>query len=597
MVRFKKKDNNLVFEALKKVNEKMKEVSFETLFEQYQEMDIRFNNQDIDGILQKVYEKRFVFLVGESGVGKTYAIYRIMKKCLAQTKVVPISLSAEVFGRGKEVTLEGLIKQSYMNILTELEIEVILSAIAANEEVLILIDGIKEVDINLQYSIMRVISAEINNNNRMAVVSGQKLLEEILDIRIKNRMYIMEVTQDSIHKEILKFAYRYLENEPERIKKLDYIEKIDNTLIGVLIVYYLKKSSQSQIKLNDLFKDVIMQILSFRAGTVWKIERSVAVDFLSDLVYWHYMNSYQMTKSSIIMWHKCNKDKVDLGFKNKADFFEWIFEESIFYVSDENIKLMHEKLGDFLIAYKIFNALNFEEYSELVNLKIFERDITIKISSFLTDFLQYKKITSNFKRNLRKIYDNSRKEDLTSGIIYRQQAAFYLGVIGEKIEEIYDDSLTVKRAHIVGMAISGYDMNGFKKYCKELVNSQKETDINLCYTLIHQGDHYKYDEKHFEIFEMGEIQCENAFKGMIKQLLKQEYSRIDILAIITINDYYSMFNEQINAILNAWYNWNNSIKNALKQSINKLENLYKDEKEMFKEILEFRRNILKDNGR
>ena len=93
------------------------------------------------------------------------------------------------------------------------------------------------------------------------------------------------------------------------------------------------------------------------------------------------------------------------------------------------------------------------------------------------------------------------------------------------------------------------------------------------------------------------IQCENAFKGMIKQLLKQEYSRIDILAIITINDYYSMFNEQINDILNAWYNWNNSIKNTLKQSINKLEILYKDEKEMFKEILEFKRNILKDNSR
>ena len=234
----------------------------------------------------------------------------------------------------------------------------------------------------------------------------------------------------------------------------------------------------------------------------------------------------------------------------------------------------------------------------MVNIRIFERDITIKISSFLTDFLLYKEeITPNFKSNLKKIYKNNKKENLASGIIYKQQAAFYLGVIGEKIEEIYDDSLTVKRAHIVGMAISGYDMEEFRIYCKELVNNQKETDINLCYTLIHQGDHYKYNEENFEVFEMEGIQCENAFKGMIKQLLKQEYSRIDILAIITINDYYSMFNEQINDILNAWYNWNNSIKNTLKQSINKLEILYKDEKEMFKEILEFKRNILKDNSR
>lgn len=89
------------------------------------------------------------------------------------------------------------------------------------------------------------------------------------------------------------------------------------------------------------------------------------------------------------------------------------------------------------------------------------------------------------------------------------------------------------------------------------------------------------------------MECENAFKGMIKQLLKQEYSRIDILAIITINDYYSLFKTLIDNILLTWYNWNHSIRIGLVQTIKKLELIYETDTIMLEEIIKFKRNILK----
>lgn len=578
---------------MKKVSVKIKEYSFEALFEQYKEMDIRFNNQNIEGIVEKVYEKNFVFLVGESGIGKTYTIYRIMKNCLDHNEILPIFLPSEVFSLCEEVSLEKLIRQAYSKILTNQEMEKVLLEVKMNNECLVLIDAINEVDIKVQKQILGFVSFELSQNNKI-IISGQKLLEEVLDIRIKNRMYIMEVTQANIHEEILKFAYKCLQNDPEKIKKLNYIEKIDNTLIGILIVYYLEKSNKLSIDLTDLFKNVIIQILIFRTRTVDYIDYPLAINILSDLVYWHYMNNYQITRSSVIAWYKINKDNIVMVFRNRIDFFEWIFRESIFKVSDENVKLIHEKLGDFLVAYKIFNVLNFDENLNLEHIRLFERDVTIKISSFLTDFLLYKDITSKFKNNLRKIYIANKKDNLNLGIIYRQQVAFYLGVAGDFIEEIYYDSMVVKRAYVVGMAISGHDINGFSIYCHKLVKDKKEAVVNLCYTLIHQGDYSVYNENEFEVFNLKGVQCENAFKGMIKQLLKQEYKRIDILAIITINDYYSLFSSQIDEILSTWYNWNNSIKFSLKQSIKKLETIYRTETEMYEEVLEFKKNILKE---
>lgn len=570
----------------------VKEYSFASLFEQYKEMDIRFNNRNIKGIVEKILVNKIVFLVGESGIGKTYTLYRIMKFCLENNKGLPIFLHSEVFGLCEDGSLDSLIRQAYSLILTQEEIDNVLLEIKNNKDYIILIDAINEVDIKVQKRIIKFVTLELAKNSKI-LISGQKLLEEVLDIRIKKQMYIMEVTQENIHEEILKFAYECLKNEPEKIKKLDYIEKIDNTLIGILIIYYLKTSDKLSLELTDLFKNVIIQILNFRAKQIDYIDYTLAIDILSDLVYWHYMNEYQMTRSSIKVWYEKNRDFKGLIFKHQADFFDWVFRESIFKVSDEYVRLIHEKLGDFLVAYKIFNAINFNEYEVLVNMNLFKKDVTIRISSFLTDFLFYKEITNNFKRNLKRIYLENRKENLNSGIIYRQQAAFYLGIIGESLKEINDDSMVVRRAYIVGNAISDQDIHKFNCYCYRLVNNKEEEMVNLCYTLIHQGDFVNYNENAFEVFDLNGVECENAFKGMIKQLLKQEYSHIDILAIITINDYYLLFGTLIDNILLTWYNWNHSIRISLAQTIKKLEQIYEKDTIMFEEIIEFKRNILK----
>lgn len=578
--------------ALNKVSLRIKECSFEPLFEQYKEMDIRFNNQNIRGIVEKLLEKNFVFLVGESGIGKTYTIYRIMNYCLDSKKALPLYLSLKSFAYYENESLEELISKEYSEYLTRQEIESLLLELRGKKEYLILIDAINEADIKVQKRILEFVSSELRKNSKI-LISGQKLLEEILDVRLKNRMYIMEVTQANIHEEILKFAYECLKDEPEKIRKLNYIEKVDNTLLGILIVYYLKKSDKISVKLTDLFKNLIVQILIFRAKTVNYIDDSLAFDILSDIVYWHYMNNYRITRSSVKVWFEKNKDNIAMTFKHQADFFEWIFRESIFKVSDEQVRLLHEKLGDFLVAHKIFNALNFDNYEVLDDIKLFEKDVTIRISSFLTDLLLYKYINIDFKKNLRDIYSKRKSDDLNKGIIYRQQAAFYLGILGEDMEDIENDSMVVRRANIVGKAISGYDMDGFEKYCHKLLSDSKEEKVNLCYTLIHQGDYTNYKESEFEVFHLRGVECENAFKGMIKQLLKQEYKRIDILAIITINDYYSIFGSSIDAILSSWYNWKNSICSGLIKSISKLERIYETETEMYEEIAEFKKNILK----
>lgn len=572
----------------------VKEYSFEPLFKQYKEMDIRFNNRSIEGIVEKILANKIVFLVGESGIGKTYTLYRIMNYCLENNKGLPIFLHSEVFGLCEDESLDNLIRQAYSLILTEEEIDNVLLEIKSNKEYLILIDAINEVDVKVQKRIIKFVTLELGKKSKI-LISGQKLLKEVLDVRIKNQMYIMEVTQENIHEEILKFAYECLKNEPEKIKKLDYIEKIDNTLIGILIIYYLKTSDKLSLELTDLFKNVIIQILNFRTKLVDYIDYPLAINILSDLVYWHYMNGYQITISSIKVWYEKNRDVKGLIFKHQADFFEWVFRESIFKVSDEYVRLIHEKLGDFLVAYKIFNAINFSEYEVLVNMELFKKDVTIKISTFLTDFLFYKEITGNFKKNLRKIYLENRKDNLNSGIIYRQQAAFYLGIIGEDLKEINDDSMVVRRAYIVGNAISDHGLDKFNCYCHRLVHNNEEETVNLCYTLIHQGDFVNYNENAFEVFDLNGVECENAFKGMIKQLLKQEYSRIDILAIITINDYYSLFKTVIDKILSTWYNWKHSIRIGLAQTIKKLEQIYETDPIMLEEITKFKRNILKDS--
>lgn len=562
------------------------------MFEQYKEMDIRFNNCDVNGIIEKVLANKIVFLVGESGIGKTYTLYRIMNYCLKNNKALPIFLSSEDFSLCEEESLDNLIRQAYSAILTKEEIYNVILEVKSNKEYLILIDAINEVDIKVRKKIIRFITFELGKNSKI-LISGQKLLEEVLDIRIKNQMYIMEVTQENIHEEILKFAYEYLKNEPEKIKKLDYIEKVDNTLTGVLIVYYLKTSDTLSLGLTDLFKKVIIQILIFRTRIVEHIDYQLGIDILSDLVYWHYINSYQITRNSIKVWYEKNREGRGLIFNNQFEFFEWVFRESIFKVSDEYVRLIHEKLGDFLVAYKIFNSLNFDNYEVLSNMKLFEKDVTIRISSFLTDFLLYKEITNNFKSNLRKIYLENRKDNLNLGIICRQQAAFYLGIIGYNLEEIKNDSIVVRRAYIVGNAISGKDIEKFNYYCHKLVHSNDEKMVNLCYTLIHQGDYINYNENSFEVFDLKGLECENAFKGMIKQLLKHEYSRIDVLAIITINDYYSLFKTLIDKILLAWYNWNHSIKIGLVDKIKKLEQIYETDTIILEEIINFKRNILK----
>jgi NACHT domain len=555
-------------------------------------MDIRFNNYNTEGIVEKILKKNLVFLVGESGIGKTYTIYRIMSYCIKKNGILPIFLSSEIFNLYKDESLENLIWQAYSSILEVQEIEELILELQDNKECLILIDAINEVDVKAQKNIFRFVSSELRKNNKI-LISGQKLLEEVLDIRIKNKMYIMEVTQINIHEEILKFAYECLRNEPEKIKKLNYIEKVDNTLLGVLIVYYLKKSDEISVRLTDLFKNVIVQILIFRAKKIDYIDYSLSINILSDLIYWHYMNDYKITKNSVKVWYEKNKDIIAMIFKYQVDFFEWIFRESIFKVNDEYVSLIHEKIGDFLVAYKIFNSLNFNEYQDLVNINLFKKDITIKISTFLTDFLLYEDITINFRENLRRIYTENIRDNLNYGIIYRQQAAFYLGLLGDDIEKFNYDSMVVKRANIVGKAISGYEIDKFKSYCHELVNNSKEEIVNLCYTLIHQGDYVSYNENEFEVFDLKGIECENAFKGMIKQLLKQEYKRIDILAIMTINDYYSLFGTSIDIILSKWYNWNTSIKPSLIQSIKQLEQIYETEIEMYEEIVKFKKDILK----
>lgn len=111
----------------------------------------------------------------------------------------------------------------------------------------------------------------------------------------------------------------------------------------------------------------------------------------------------------------------------------------------------------------------------------------------------YKEITSNFKRNLKRIYVENRKDNLNSGIIYRQQAAFYLGIIGENLKEINNDSMVVRRAYIVGNAISDQGIDKFNCYCYRLVHNKEEETVNLCYTLIHQGDFVNYNENAFEV--------------------------------------------------------------------------------------------------
>lgn len=311
------------------------------------------------------------------------------------------------------------------------------------------------------------------------------------------------------------------------------------------------------------------------------------MELLLDVVYWHYMNECSFMVSSILQWSTQNRSLQNSVFPDDRSFLYWICNESIFNRQDEeHFSLIHEKLGDYLIACKIYRMLSYGSYQELLEQKVFHRDVTIRISSFLTDFLSDHTNSTHIIENLKTLYLKSGPTVEKSSIILRQQAAFYLGIVGEfsLSKMIAQDCKVIQRAFIVGQAISGKNMDKFLSYCRSLLVDKQEEQINLCYTLIHQGDYKTYTENNFESFPVNEVECENALKGMLRQLLKKEYSNIDILAIITLNDYYTLFQAQIDEILSLWYNWNHSIKGQLKKHTQSLYQIFRDEPDLTLEI-------------
>ena len=567
--------------------------TFAPLFTSYREMDIRFNDKDVDEIVDDIFRKRFILLVGESGMGKTYTLLRVMRRCITSKKFVPIFISSGVFFNKDFAELSDLVRSAYQQVSPK-EIAILAESAKEPSKCLFLIDALNEVPLSIQKRILKWVQIILEQGSNV-IVSTQKLPLETMDIRLSNEMNIMEVSSKSIHRELMSFAHDYLKSKDEKIKKLDYIDKIDNTLIGILIVYYMDKNDSTDIRLTQIFSHIINQILEFRKKRCADFDNAFAMQLLLDVVYWHYVNECGFMVSSILKWSTQNRSLQNSVFPDERSFLYWICNESIFNRQDgENLSLIHEKVGDYLIAYKIYHMLSYGSYQDLLEQKVFHRDVTIRISSFLTDFLSNHVNSSRIIENLKTLYLKSCPLAEKPSIILRQQAAFYLGIVGEfSLNRMIDqDCNVVQRAFIVGQAISGENMDKFLSYCRSLLVDKQEEQINLCYTLIHQGDYKTYTERNFESFPVNEVECENALKGMLRQLLKKEYSNIDILAIITLNDYYTLFPTQIDEILSLWYNWNHSIKGQLKKHVQSLYQIFRDDSILTSEIQTFEATFL-----
>lgn len=582
-----------VYTAASKVLVSLEKNTFAPLFASYKEMDIRFNDKDVDEIVNDILCKRFILLVGESGVGKTYTLLRVMRRCIDSRKFIPVFLSSGVFSNKSFAELSDFVKNAYQQISSR-EATILAESAREPEKCLFLIDALNEVPFSVQKGILKWVETMLEQGGNV-IVSTQKLPLEMMDVRLNNKMNIMEVSSKSIHRELMSFAHDYLKNKDEKIKKLDYIDKIDNTLIGILVIYYVDKNDSMNIRLTQIFSHVINQILEFRKKRCVDFDNTFAMELLLDVVYWHYVNECGFMTSSILKWVTQNRNLQNSVFPNDRSFLYWICNESIFNRQDgDNLSLIHEKLGDYLIACKIYRLLSYGSYQDLIEQKVFQRDVTIRISSFLTDFLSDHVNSAHIIGNLKALYLGSCPGTEKPSIILRQQTAFYLGIMEELSlnNKIVQDCKVVQRAFIVGQAISGENMDRFLSYCHSLPVDQREEQINLCYTLIHQGDYKTYTEETFECFPVNEVECENALKGMLRQLLKKEYSNIDILAIITVNDYYTLFRTQINEILSLWYNWNHSIKSQLQNHIQSLYQIFRDDPILISEIQTFEDTFL-----
>ena len=360
--------------------------TFAPLFTNYREMDIRFNDKDVDEIVDDILRKRFILLVGESGMGKTYTLLRVMRHCITSRKFIPIFMPSGIFSNKDFMELSDLIKGAYPQISPE-ESAALAECAKEPSQCLILIDALNEVALSVQKRILKWVETVLEQGSNV-IISTQKLPLETMDIRLSNQMNIMEVSSRSIHRELMSFAHDYLKSTDEKIRKLDYIDKIDNTLIGILIVYYMDKNDSTDIRLTQIFSHIINQILEFRKKRCDEFDNTFAMELLLDIVYWHYVNECSFMTSSILKWSTQNYNLRSSVFPDERNFLYWICNESIFNRQDgENLSLIHEKLGDYLIACKIYHMLSCGSYQDLFEQKVFCRDVTIRISSFLTDFL------------------------------------------------------------------------------------------------------------------------------------------------------------------------------------------------------------------